>query len=144
MTGVNPRFKHGPVTYDVNVAVKGGQLVEPDGTTGKVKPATAGSAKVLGASYTDGKPETNPVGTDADGFPIVNVNGLPSQVTVDDNCWIQVTYAANAAFGDMLIAAANGQVTPAGATPDARTLVGYCAEPAGVTAGAKGLARIRR
>lgn len=143
MTGINPRFKHGPVTYEVVEAVKGGQVVEAR-AGGKVGVAAAGSLKVLGVANTDAKPETNPESTDSDGFPVLSVNNLPKEVTVDDNCWIQVTYAANANFGDALIAAANGQVTPAGATPDARTVIGYCAEPAGVTAAAKGLARISR
>jgi hypothetical protein len=44
-----------------------------------------------------------------------------------------VKYAAVANLGDKLIAASAGRVTPAGATPDARTIVGECTEPGGVT-----------
>jgi hypothetical protein len=53
-----------------------------------------------------------------------------------------VTYAGAATFGQLLIAAANGQVTPAGAAPDVRTIVGRCTAPAGVGAGAVGLIRL--
>jgi hypothetical protein len=48
-------------------------------------------------------------------------------------------YAAAATFGQRLVAAANGQVTPAGAAPDAREVIGVCYEEAGVsTVGATG------
>ena len=50
--------------------------------------------------------------------------------------------ALHRALNDPLVAAANGQVTPAGATPDARTIVGRCTNPGGVAAGAVGLMRI--
>ena len=53
-----------------------------------------------------------------------------------------MVYAAAANFGDALICAANGQVTPAGATPDARQIVGKCTAPNGVGIGAVGLMRI--
>lgn len=146
MTGVNPTFKHGPVTYEVLEAIKGGQLVEAR-TTGdgdKVGVAAAGSLKVLGVANTDARPAAANTGTTSDGFPFLDISGLPSQVTVDDNCYIKVKYAADAEFGVALIAAALGTVTPAGAAPDARTIVGYCAEPGGVTANATALARIIR
>ena len=57
---------------------------------------------------------------------------------------VPVQYSANAAFGDKLVATANGTVAPAGATPDARTIVGICTEPAGVNfaTNPRGLMRI--
>jgi hypothetical protein len=55
-------------------------------------------------------------------------------------CVIKVTFAAAATEGQRLIAAANGQVTPAGAAPDARQVIGYAFEAVGL--GAVGLARI--
>ena len=146
MTGVNPRFKHGPITYEVNAPVKGGQVVEPDGTTGKIKPATAGSAKVLGVALTDAKPDGPTTSTDADGFPVTVVPTLTKETVVEDNAWIPgVTYAAAATFGAALKAAANGQVTPwVSGTDAADLIIGYCAAPAGVATGAKGLTRISR
>lgn len=46
-------------------------------------------------------------------------------VTVERGQGLRVEFAAAAAPGTKLVAAANGKVTPAGSTPDARTLVGY-------------------
>lgn len=54
-------------------------------------------------------------------------------VTVERGQSVRVTYLGAAAPGVKLVGAANGQVTPAGATPDARTIVGRCEE---VVAGA--------
>jgi hypothetical protein len=63
-----------------------------------------------------------------------------------------MVFTATTTVGAKLIAAVatgtagtgvvTGGVAPAGATPDARTIVGECAEPGGVAAGAVGLARI--
>lgn len=41
---------------------------------------------------------------------------------------VPVVFAAAATRGQSLIAAAAGKVTPAGATPDARTVIGWCAQ----------------
>lgn len=122
-----PVLQHGPKTFKVNVTVTGGQLVEPDGTTKKVKPATAGSKLVLGVALLDASP-------DGSGNNLSFGTNRP-ETSVARACEVRVTYAADTAFGAQLIAAATGQVTPAGATPDATTLVGQCTEPNGVTAG---------
>lgn len=143
MPGVIPRFKTGPITYQVAEAVKGGQLVEARAAS-KIGVAAAGSFKVLGVATKDARPPQSGASVDADGFPVQSLVEITDNTAVDDNGWYPLTYAANAAFGDALIAAANGQVTPAGAAPDARSIVGYCAEPAGVVAGAVGLTRLGR
>lgn len=144
MGGVIPRFQHGgPVTYEVVEAVKGGQLVEARAGS-KIGVAAAGSTKVLGVATRDAQPTSVSGVVDGAYGPVITVEANVSQyVAVGGNGehW-PVTYAANAAFGDPLIAAANGQVTPAGATPDARSVIGRCTEPAGVLAGAVGLAKI--
>jgi hypothetical protein len=135
MSGVNYTLQHGPDTFEVNVAVTGGMLVEPDGTTGKVKPAGAGSLKVLGVAATDALPagSDNPLN-----FAVARPFTAVYYTSVD----IKVTYTNAATFGAKLIAAANGQVTPAGATPDSASIVGICTEPGGVAAGAKGRIRL--
>ena len=145
MTGQTSRLSHtGPATYKVAEAVKGGMLVEAraGGTVGK---AAAGSLVVLGVAMVDAKPAANPVSTDADGFETINVSPLPEHTTAEFGRY-KVTYAADCAFGAALIAAANGTVTPAGAAPDARSIVGYCDEPGGVVVATnpKGLANISR
>lgn len=47
-----------------------------------------------------------------------------NDVTVERGQGLRVEFAAAAAPGTKLVAAATGKVTPAGATPDARTIVG--------------------
>ncbi|HET7406010.1 MAG TPA: hypothetical protein VFJ21_02585 [Mycobacteriales bacterium] len=132
MSAIAPRFTEGPVTYTVAEPVTGGQLVEARASS-VVGVAAAGSLAVLGVALKDA---TNAAAATND------ATALPSTVPVAADVHVYVTYAAAANFGDKLIAAANGQVTPAGATPDARTIVGYCSNPGGVGAGAVGLAFI--
>lgn len=145
MSGQTSRLSHtGPATYEVVEAVKGGLIIEAR-AAGKVGLAAAGSFKVLGVAMIDARPFVNAVSTDADGFETINVSPLPQHTTVEFGRYV-VTYAADAAFGDALIAAANGTVTPAGIAPDARSIIGYCDEPNGVVVATKatGLANISR
>lgn len=135
MAGVLPRLQMGPTTYEVNVAVTGGQLVEPDAATGKIKPAGAASLKVLGVAANDAAPAGS-------GSALNYGTNRPDVAVYSGPHEVRVTYAAAATFGAKLIAAANGQVTPAGATPDAASLVGVCTEPAGVAAAGVGRARL--
>jgi hypothetical protein len=144
MSGVVPRFVQGPVTYQAVETIVGGQLVEAR-TGGVVGVAAAGSLKVLGVATKDATPTVAGTGTDAFGNPTLTLQYVTNTVAVGGSDAIYpVTYSANAAFGDRLVATASGTVAPAGATPDARTIVGYCAEPAGVVIGtnAVGLAKI--
>lgn len=140
MSGNRRVMQLGPETVTVSVPVLGGQLVEPDtsaGNTGKVKPCTAGSVKFLGVARNDGQPAgtnpTNPLNI-AWGRPDIAIDYAPADV--------DTTFAAAANFGDLLMAAANGQVTPAGATPAVGTVVGRCSTPAGVAAATVGRMRL--
>jgi hypothetical protein len=120
------------ISYTANAALTGGQLVERLNGTNLVQPAGAGSVKVAGVVLDD-----VPAAAAWVGQPIVgDVNGA----SVVSGVVIPVTYAAAANPGDRLIAAATGQVTPAGATPDARTVIGVAHEAVGL--GAVGLAFI--
>lgn len=145
MSGVTPRYQGGgPVTYQTVETIVGGQLVEAR-TGGLVGVAAAGSIKCLGIATKDATPTVAGTGTDAYGNPTVAIQYVTNTVAVGGTPAIwPVTYAANAAFGDALIVAANGTVTPAGAAPDARTVVGRCVEPNGVVVGtnAVGLAKL--
>jgi hypothetical protein len=131
--------------------VYGGQVVEgfTDSTRGgRIRPAGAGSTRWLGVAITDAQsPEdvNTALGTagTVQGRPLVNFAPFPQNVAVvSSGAEVPVVYAAAANFGDALICAANGQVTPAGATPDARQIIGKCTAPAGVGVGAVGLMRI--
>lgn len=135
MSGVLPNTKMGPRTFEVSAAVTGGQLVEVDGTTGKVKPAGAGSALVLGVAAANAMP----AGSDTNN----NYATYRPHVAVYYGGYeMPVTYAANAAFGVLLKSAANGQVTPwVSGTDAAGLIVGRCTEPGGVSSGNVGLMR---
>lgn len=145
MPGVTPRFQGGgPVTYTVVETIIGGQLVEGR-TGGLIGVAAAGSVKCLGVATKDATPTVAGTGTDAFGNPTLAVQYVTNTVAVGGGDQIYpVTYSANAALGDPLVVTANGTVAPAAATPDARTIVGRCVEPAGVVVGTQpiGLAKI--
>ena len=138
MPGIPMVTKQGQRTYSPlqGQTIVGGQVVEATTTKGRIQKAAAGSFKTLGVAIADAvAPEDLALGatTDGSGRPVLSVVVPVTVVTVVSNgTEVPVTYAANANFGDLLIAAANGTVTPAGATPDARTIVGRCTEPGGV------------
>ncbi|MCZ1075081.1 hypothetical protein [Rhodococcus sp. A5(2022)] len=145
MSAVLEVTKTGPKTFIPAERITGGQLVEAR-AAGRIGVAAAGSTKVLGVALTDAQnPEaevTAPT-TGPDGRPVLNTAQLPTRVTVAySGTEVKVTYSAAATFGDKLVATAAGKVGPAAATPDARTIVGICTEPAGVAANGVGLMRI--
>lgn len=146
MAGIPQVTKTGPRTYvpAVGTTIVGGQLVEAR-AAGRIGPAAAGSLKVLGVALTDAQAPESLVTTSAlvGGRQVLNMAPLPTRVAVAyGGIEVPVTYSAAATFGDLLVATANGQVGPAGATPDARTIVGRCTEPNGVvSAGQVGLMR---
>lgn len=137
MSGVAQYRKTGPRTYTPadNAVIRGGRVVEAT-TGGRIQEAGAASVKHLGVALTDAiAPEdtvTTPV-TGADGRPVTALYSAPTTVAVaDSGIEVKATYSANANFGDWLVCTAAGTVAPAGATPDARTVVGQCREPLGV------------
>lgn len=148
MSGIAQVTQGGPKTFTPadDQVIKGGQLVEAT-TGGRIKVAAAGSAKVLGVALTDALAPGDFPGagsTDSLGRPVVAAVPVPTKVAVAYGATeVKVTYSANAAFGDKLVATANGTVGPAAATPDARTIVGVCTEPAGVTVSANAVGLIR-
>lgn len=139
MSGVAQYRKAGPRTWvpKQGVTIKGGRVVEGINTPGRIQHAAAGSVRTLGVALTDAiAPEdlvTTPV-VGGDGRPVTAMYALPTTVAVaDGGIEVKVEYAANANFGDRLIAAADGKVTPAvDNTVDPRAIVGKCTEPAGV------------
>lgn len=140
MSGVAQYRKTGPRTYTpaAGQSIVGGHIVEAV-AGGRIQHAAAGSVKHLGVALTDAiAPEqvVNTPTTGGDGRPVTAMYSLPPLVAVaDSGIEVKVVYNANAAFGDWLICAAGGTVTPAGATPDSRTVVGQCREPLGVVVG---------
>lgn len=137
MSGAGQYRKTGPRTYTPanNQTIAGHHVVEAV-AGGRIQHAGAASVKHLGVALTDAiAPEQLVTGstTGGDGRPVTALYSLPTTVAVADaGIEVKVVYNANANFGDWLICAAAGTVTPAGATPDARTVVGQCREPGGV------------
>lgn len=145
MSGVvRIRSVDAPVTYPVKAGetVRGGMLVEA--AVGGVQKAGAGSAKVIGVAQKDGfgAGAVTPVTTSANGQPFVDVSGPNPNLVTAEKGYFKVKYASNAAFGDPLKAAANGEVTKATAGTDDAIVVGYCLVVGGVTSGAVAEARI--
>lgn len=147
MPGIAQFTQGGPRTFTPadNEVILGGQLVEAR-AGGRIGVAAAASTKVLGVALTDAvAPEDFPPanGTDALGRPVVSAVPIPTTVAVAyAGTEVKVKYSVAANFGDKLVATAAGTVAPAGATPDARTIVGVCTETAGVALNATGLIRL--
>ena len=146
---MRPVFEKGPITFSLTNKVglggangiKEGVLVMPDGTTGRIKPTTGAVANCLGvavgnASATD---FSNADTLDDWGNNVTNFNYPPNEVAVAyQGVWL-LTAAGAVAFGELVTAAANGQVAANGAGTNALVIVGRCVEPNGISgAGAKG------
>jgi hypothetical protein len=89
MPGIRPVFEKGPLTYRTTTAangglIKGGQLVEVDPNTGRIKVAGADSILCLGVATGDASPSdySNANTTDSWGNPVVNAQYPPNEVAV--------------------------------------------------------------
>lgn len=150
MAGIRPRFEKGsPLTFNANVLIKGGQLVEPDAATGRIKPTAANSVTCLGVALGDASAfgYTNANTTDAWGNPVVNAQFPPNEVAVAKHGVFDLKVAAATAtvpFGALVKAAANGEVQlhSQGAAATFDQIVGRCVEPGGIAAGAEGKIRL--
>lgn len=143
MPGAHRTLQFGPATYEVSAAVKGGQLVTVDGTTGKVKPTTGTSDKVLGVALSDAQASgTNPSDP-------LNVAWPQKLVAVGYGPGEYRLVAADAvSFGDFVVAAADGEVAKYDPSPDpgaahtADMIVGKCTEPGNIAADGTGRIRL--
>lgn len=121
----------------------GGSLVEAVGTVDaelnlpNVKAATDASVKVLGVALKDTLVGTisGDATTDTYGFPILDVSVPERTTTVERGGVYPVTYTAAAVlFGVKLCTAANGKVRAwVSGTDTPASIIGECAEPAGVS-----------
>jgi hypothetical protein len=108
--GVVEVFKSGDptITMTGSAAITAGQLVEMTGNR-TVGPAGAGSVKTVGVALQD--------------YDGVAATGAKLPVATGGVFLLKASGAISA--GDALIAGAAGVVVTAGATPDARTVVGF-------------------
>lgn len=145
MSGILTRYKGGPRSYQVNAAVKGGQVVVPDGSTGKVKPCNAAAAtNVLGVALVDALPAASQDGnTTSYGMPVVDVS-VPQDTTsvAYGGMTVPVTYSGTVAFGQKVQADATGGVQAWVNTGNGSEIIGVCEEPGGMVAGQVGLVRL--
>lgn len=140
MAGSLPHYRLGPDSYQVSATVYGGSLVIADGSSAStVSTAGANAINVLGVAGNDASPLVSQTGnTTSYNAPLLDISVLTDYVAVHHGCDIHVTYAAAATFGQLLKAAASGQVTPwvSGTDTNAATIIGRCTQPGGVAAGA--------
>jgi hypothetical protein len=160
MPGALPVMKLGPISYQVSGLVAGGQLVCPTGSTSAGPPAAGSAATVmalttanvtslangflgvLGVAGSDANVLTQPglpgnVGSEyPSGYDqVIDISLLPDFTAVYTIGLFNLLYEAACPFGALLIAGVAGGVTPAGSAPDARTIIGRCVQPGGVSAG---------
>jgi len=144
MAGLRPHLEHGPESYLANVNIVGGQLVQPDGTTQKIKPTVVDSTTVLGLAIGDAAATAGMVAetTDAWGRPTNGGLTPPNEVAVAyrGSWWVKNTSGAAWTFGQSLYAGAAGILQ--GVTTTGR-LVAVCIEKGGVANNAEGKVRLQ-
>jgi hypothetical protein len=124
MAEVQPKFgwPANQISYTCAEAVVGGNVVERRTGTRLVGVAGAGSLLVAGVARWD-VPATRAT---IQGPQV----GDGNELVVARNCVIAVVASGAVTVGQKLIAAATGKVSAAGATPDARTVIGEAFEAA--------------
>lgn len=150
MPGLLPTFDRGPLTFSATTIanggnIKGGTLVQPDGTTGRIMPAAAASTTCLGVAMGDASASdySNADTSDTWGHTVVNATYPPNEVAVAFQGVFKLKVAATSAtvpFGALVKCAANGEVTlhSTGSAATFDVIVGRCVEPLGIVAGARG------
>lgn len=142
MAGLRPHLEHGPETHLVSTNIVGGTFVEPDGSTGKVKPTVANSTTVLGLAIGDAAATAGMVAgtTDAWGRNIAGNLTPPNEVAVAyrGSWWIKNTSGATMAYGTDVYAGAGGIMTGTGTGRK----VGIVIEPGGIANNAEGRVRL--
>lgn len=140
MVGTVARTRLGPETFEVNVQVDGGMLVEFDAATAKIKPAIVDSAKWLGVALMDAMP-AGTTGEDLTftGAPRIATDVPRPEVAVAWHGSFKLKAVAALNAGDIVYCGANGTVQKATVTGRA---VGIVIATAGIAAGAYGLIRL--
>lgn len=143
--------RFGPHTFEVNVTVDGGQLVEPD-TGGKIKPCTADSLKCLGVALYRGEPSST-TGVDTTyGYPRIGMDVPQPMIAVADTGVFKLTASGAINFGDLVVPAAAGAVKALanagaayvqGEANATRAIVGMCIEPLGIAGGQVGQIKLK-
>lgn len=142
MPGMVPKYKEGPITYEVAAPVTGGQLVIFDGSEpGKVNVAGAAAGFVLGVAATDARPvdDADQSYTTPSGYPAHDASVPGPYTAVHHFGCFPLTSAAAVSPGGSVEAAADGQVQPA----ETGAVVGVVVNPGGAAAGEEALVRLQ-
>lgn len=144
MPGIKAVFDKGPLTFSATTVANGGNilggtLVEPDGTTGRIKTAAADTTKCLGVALGDAAASdfSNADTTDTWGNTVVNATTPPNEVAVAYQGVFKLKATGAIAFGDLVAVAASGTVKTIGAGAFG-TVIGRCVEPGGIANAARG------
>ncbi len=152
MPGIRPVFEKGsPLNFGATTVANGGNMkagimVEPDGTTGKIKPASANSVRCLGVLVTNTAASNYAVSDSADAWDNPVIDGshqYPVQSAVASmGVWkLKVTGAV--AFGQKVKCGATGSIVPfVDGTDTEDRAIGRCVEPAGIADGVRGRIRL--
>lgn len=150
MPGILPVFDKGPLTFSASTIaaggnIKGGMMVEADGVTQRIKPASANSATCLGVAMGDASASdySSADTTDPWGNTVVSAFSPPNELAVAWQGVFVLKVAATSAtvpFGALVKCAANGEITlhSTGGAATFDIIVGRCVEPGGIAAGARG------
>lgn len=143
MGSVQPRYVDGR-TYEAVETIVGGQLVEA--RAGGVSNPGAGvaadaSLKVLGVAQKDAVAPGAAIRTPSAG--VLDLTLAPAEFTVYADVFVPVTYLLSTAYGIRVCAATGGKVRPwiTGTDPVA-SIIGWCAEAAGVGVNGVGLVKL--
>lgn len=143
MAGLRPHLQSGPETHLVSTNMVGGTLVEPDGVTGKVKPAVANSTATLGLAIGDAAATAGmqAITQDAWGRNVGGAMNPPNEVAVAyrGSWWVKNTSGTAWTYGQRLYAGASGILQ---GTVTTGAVVAICIEPAGVANNAEGRVRL--
>lgn len=146
MAGLRVHLEHGPETHLANVNLVGGQVVAPDGVTGRVRAATGTDTTILGVAQGDAAAfaTAGALASTTDAWGRHASGGLtpPNEVAVvyRGSWWLKNTSGATWAYGQRLYVGANGILT--GTPSTSGVVVGICIDPAGVANTAEGRVRV--
>jgi hypothetical protein len=134
-------LEHGPEAFHdcgTNTII-GGRLVMPDAATGYIKHTTAATTKCLGVATDDAGPLA---GQSVSGYDVTSAI-LPSETAVAFRGVWKLEFSVAAAFGDLLVADADGKVKPYTAgTSTFDQIIGKCVERSGVLINTRGKVRL--
>lgn len=114
MVAVVATNRFGPDTYQVSTFIDGGLLVEPDpGNPGMVRPASAGSATVLGVNLQPVEPANFAYSTtDAFGAPVIDTSVPGPAAAIAWTGTYKLLYDDSVPFGAAVVCSGAGHVGP--------------------------------